>query len=391
MSCRCRWAAPELVRSWLPEDAQRCPAGLHDRQFERPERHSRCDRRHPQPAERAVRSEQLPSQGFFGAAITKGGDASNGDAYDPAGDAAPGGLQSELQPGRRLLPGRDPGRRRQRLGPCLRPRLLSRWTRVTRRPGTARASRGVGRGPLDQRSGQEIRCRPTTTCGTPTATRSPRASSRWWPNPARSVEANTGGDPALDYTGKTGGRASDRQCPDPFHRRLVDARASGLPTGTYYLQGHRQPRWDTNRRTGARETSSTAGASTRNVNAGGEHVPQLEVTAGGTASAQSLRGRLDGGLQQRGRAETSASTSPRSNPSVGKTLEIDLFDVGDVERRGHLVRGGSRRQRLWQPDLRLHRPTASATTRSRGTARGAGVMQSRPPWPTATTRSTMPG
>ncbi len=68
-----------------------------------------ASRANPSPATGPAAPDQIPSQGFFGSAITKGGDASNGDAFDPDLGCGPG-QQRDLQSGRRVLRGARPAR-----------------------------------------------------------------------------------------------------------------------------------------------------------------------------------------------------------------------------------------------------------------------------------------
>ncbi len=135
-------------------------------------------------------------------------------------------------------------------------------------------------------------------------------------------EANTGGDPLMDYTGSAGA------CPtagihNPYHDQWWTM-AGGLASGEYELQVT-TTKVDTSRDGGHDVLDATVNA---NVNA--ENMYSLEVTAAGGATPQ-VHGEgsmvaynnVAGGDQVFYLAQI-----PRID--AGKTLEIDLFDVGDV-------------------------------------------------------------
>jgi Flp pilus assembly protein TadG len=272
----------------------------------------------PSPPSGRSAPSQIPSQGFFGAAITRGGDASNGDAYDPGGDTARGASNPSYNPAgvyyQVVIPAGDGNGSVHVFDPG-----FCSVDSGDKAPGDSKGNWGVGDHWI---SGTQ---NPVSTYYNLWNTHgNPFATSQFSlvAQSGAQFEANTGGDPALDYTGSTG------PCPtsgahDPFHDAWWTL-ASGLPTGTYYLQVT-TTKVDTSKNGG--QDVLDAGVNAK-VNA--ENMYSLEVTAAGVATPQVYGAgsmvaynNVIGGDQRFYLAQI-----PRQD--AGKTLEIDLFDVGDV-------------------------------------------------------------
>ena len=277
-----------------------------------------ASRSNPSPATGPAAPAQIPSQGFFGSAITKGGDSSNGDAFDPTSDAARGSNPSYSPAGvyyEVLVPPGDGNGSVHVFDPG-----FCSVDSGDAKPGDTKGNWGDGdhwiAGP---ESPVSTWYNLWDTHGNPLATNeySLVATS------GSQFEANTGGDPGLDYTG-TAGACPTSGAHDPFHDRWWTM-AGGLPAGEYELQVT-TTKVDTSRDGGHDVLDGSVNAK---VNA--ENMYSLEVTAAGAASPQ-VHGEgsmvaynnVAGGDQVFYLAQIPAI-------DAGKTLEIDLFDVGDVK------------------------------------------------------------
>ena len=277
-----------------------------------------ASRSNPSPPTGPGTPAQIPSQGFFGSAITRGGDASNGDAFDPTADAARGSNPSYSPAGvdyAVLVPAGDSAGSVHIFDPG-----FCSVDSGDAKPGDTKGNWGTGdhwiAGPQNPVS---TWYNLWDTHGNPLAT----SQFTLVATSGSQFEANTGGDPLLDYTGSAGA------CPtsgprNPEHDQWWTM-ASGLAAGEYELQVT-TTKVDTSRDGGHDILDPTINS---NVNA--ENMYSLEVTASGSATPQ-VHGQgsmvaynnVAGGDQVFYLAQIPAI-------DAGKTLEIDLFDVGDVK------------------------------------------------------------
>ena len=265
----------------------------------------------PSPATGPTAPSQLNSQGFFGAAITKGGDAGNGDAYDPTGDSARGGTNPTYSPAgvyyQVVIPVGD-----------------SNGSVYVFDPGYCSVDDGHGNtGAGDHWIGAAQNPVSTyynlwNTHGNPFAT----SQFSLVANSGAQFESNTGGDPALGYTGAAGA------CPtsgshNPYHDQWWTM-TSGLAPGTYYLQV-----------TTTKVDLSTNGGqnvldASVNANVSAENMYSLEVTAAGSTTPQVFGAGTMVAYNNVVGGDQLFYLAQIPKVDAGKTLEIDLFDVGDV-------------------------------------------------------------
>lgn len=250
-------------------------------------------------------SPQLNSQGFFDAAITKGGDSGNGDAYDPTGDSGRGGANPTYDPAgvyyEVLIPPGD-----------------SSGSVYVFDPGYCSVDSSGNNGVGDHWIGAS---------GTPVSTYynlwntngNVYATSQFSLVTASGslFENQKGSDTGL------GGPGGLPAC-DAHHDKWWQM-ATGLASGLYYLQVT-TTQVDTTKNGG----QDPIVGSTINRNTNAENMYSLEVTAAGGVTPQVFgAGRMvaynnvTGGDQKFYLAQI-----PKID--AGKTLEIDLFDVGDV-------------------------------------------------------------
>jgi Flp pilus assembly protein TadG len=258
----------------------------------------------PVPLTGPTAPSQLSSQGFFDAAITKGGDSGNGDAYDPTADSGRGGTNPTYNPAgvyyEVLIPAGD-----------------SNGGVSIFDPGYCAVNSSYGTG--DHWIG---------TSGTPVSTYynlwntngNVYATSQFSLVTASGTlfENQTGSDTTL------GGPGSLPAC-DAYHDKWWQM-TTGLAPGLYYLQVTTTKVLTSSN---GGQTADPAGT-TINASTNAENMYSLEATATGATTPQVFgAGRMvaynnvNGGDQQFYLAQI-----PKID--AGKTLEIDLFDVGDV-------------------------------------------------------------
>ena len=258
----------------------------------------------PSPATGPSAPSQLNSQGFFGAAITKGGQSQNGDAYDPSSDSLRGGTNPTYNPAgvyyEIVIPAGD-----------------SNGIVHVFDPGFC-AVDGSGNNGVGDHWITGTKNPVSTYYNLWNTHGNPYATSQFTlvANSGSLFESQSGQDQSL-------GAGSNVAC-DANHDKWW-TEASGLAPGTYYLQVT-TTKVDTSKDGGQDVLDATVNA---NVNA--ENMYSLEVTVGAGATTPQVFGagtmvaynNVVGGDQLFYLAQI-----PKVD--AGKTLEIDLFDVGDV-------------------------------------------------------------
>jgi Flp pilus assembly protein TadG len=257
----------------------------------------------PIPLTGPTAPSQLNSQGFFDSVITKGGDSGNGDAYGPTGDSGRGGTNPTYNPAgvyyEVLIPPGD-----------------SAGSVSIFDPGYCAVNSSYGAGDHWIAGSQN----PVSTYYNLWDTNGnvyKTADYILKANSGSLFESQTGSDTAL------GGPGSMPAC-DAYHDKWWPM-ATGLPAGLYYLQVTTTKVLLSN----GGQDADPAGASI-NANVNAENMYSLEVTATGSANPQVFGAgkmvaynNVNGGDQLFYLAQI-----PKND--AGKTLEIDLFDVGDV-------------------------------------------------------------
>jgi Flp pilus assembly protein TadG len=257
----------------------------------------------PSPATGPTTPSPLNSQGFFGAAITKGGDAGNGDAYNPTGDSARGGTNPTYNPAgvyyQVLIPAGD-----------------SNGSVYVFDPGYCAVDGGGNNGVGDHWIG---------TVGTPVSTYynlwnthgNPFATSQF------SLVTSSGGT----FANETGqdqslGAGSNVPC-DAYHDKWWKMN-TGLAPGTYYLQVT-TTKVDTSTNGGQNVLDASV-----NANTNAENMFSLEVTATGSSTPQVFGAGTMTAYNNVVGGDQLFYLAQIPQIDAGKTLEIDLFDVGDV-------------------------------------------------------------
>jgi len=263
----------------------------------------------PVPLTGPTAPSQLNSQGFFDSAITKGGDAGNGDAYGPSADSARGGTNPTYNPAgvyyEVLIPPGDSGG------------SVSVFD-----PGYCAVDSSYGTGDHWIGGAQNAVSTYYNLWDTGGNVYQPadfvlKATS------GTQFESQTGSDTAL------GGPGGLTAC-DAYHDKWWPM-VTGLPAGIYYLQVTTTKVLTTN----GGQDADPAGASI-NASTNAENMYSLEVNASGTTTPQVFGAgtmvaynNVNGGDQKFYLAQI-----PKID--AGKTLEIDLFDVGDVSGKAVL-------------------------------------------------------
>jgi Flp pilus assembly protein TadG len=269
-------------------------------------------------------NNQINSQGFFDAVITKGGDSGNGDAYGPTSDSGRGGTNPTYDPAgvyyEVLIPPGD-----------------SNGSVYVFDPGYCAVNASYGTG--DHWIG---------TSGTPVSTYynlwdthgSVYDTSGFTLVKSSSAlglfQNQTGSDTAL------GGPGSLPAC-DAYHNKWWPM-TTGLGPGVYYLQVTTTKVLTTN----GGHDADPAG-STINANTNAENMYSLEVTAtGGTTPQVFGAGKMVAYNNVQGGDQLFyLGQIPKIN--AGKTLEIDLFDVGDVNGQAILYIESPDGNKYWNP------------------------------------------
>ena len=257
----------------------------------------------PVPLTGPTAPSQLNSQGFFDAAITKGGDSGNGDAYDPSSDSGRGGANPTYNPAgvyyEVLIPPGDSGGSVSVFDPG--------YCAVDSSFGTG--DHWIG-GPQNAVSTYYNLWNTNGNVYAPSQFTLVTGSGS-------TFGSQTGSDTAL------GGPKGLSAC-DAYHDKWWPM-ASGLAAGLYYLQVTTTKVLLTN----GGQTADPAGTSI-NASTNAENMYSLEVNASGGTTPQVFGAgkmvaynNVNGGNQHFYLAQI-----PKID--AGKTLEIDLFDVGDV-------------------------------------------------------------
>jgi Flp pilus assembly protein TadG len=274
----------------------------------------------PSPATGGSAPSQLNSQGFWGGVITKGGHTENGDAYGPAYDDyggqtvnpsyLPAGVYYEV-----VIPTGD-----------------SNGSVYVFDPGFC-AVQYPNYGTSDHWIGSSGASYPVSTYYNLWNTNgNPYQPSQFTLVTASGslFENETGQDTALSGSGGNGAcgtLANGSTGPDVYHDKWWKV-ATGLGPGTYYLQVT-TTKVDTTTNGGQNVLNASVNNTTN-----AENMYSLEVTVGGGSVTPQVFG-----------AGTMVAYNNLTNPNggdqlfylaqiaktaAGKTLEIDLFDIGDV-------------------------------------------------------------
>jgi hypothetical protein len=258
----------------------------------------------PNPLAGPGAPSQLNSQGFFDSVITKGGDSGNGDAYGPTADSGRGGTNPTYNPAgvyyEVLIPPGD-----------------SSGSVNVFDPGYCAVNASYGTGDHWIAGAQN----PVSTYYNLWNTNgNVYATSQFSLVTASGTrfENQTGSDPSAALGGPSGLPACDA-----YHDKWWPM-ATGLPAGLYYLQVT-TTKVDTTKDGGQDVLDASVNAGTN-----AENMYSLEVTAAGGVTPQVFGAgkmvsynNVNGGDQKFYLAQI-----PKID--AGKTLEIDLFDVGVV-------------------------------------------------------------
>jgi Flp pilus assembly protein TadG len=268
----------------------------------------------PSPATGEGAPNQLNSQGFFGGVITKGGNSENGDAYGPANDDfggrtvnptySPAGVYYEV-----VIPSGDTNVSLYIFDPG--------FCAVENSP----TSYGVGDHWI--KGAQN----PVSTYYNLWDTHgNPYATSQFTLETTSGTlfENQTGSDTAL------GGPSGLPAC-DAYHDKwwnMTSGVTPGLGPGTYYLQVTTTKVLTT--QDGGQDPDPTGTSINANTNA--ENMYSLEVTATGTTPQVFGAGTMVAynNLSNPNGGDQLFYLAQIPKTDAGKTLEIDLFDIGDV-------------------------------------------------------------
>jgi Flp pilus assembly protein TadG len=268
----------------------------------------------PSPATGGSAPSQLSNQGFFGGTITKGGDSSNGDAYGPANDNVngrttnptytPAGVYYEV-----LIPTGD-----------------SNGTVYIFDPGFC-AVQYPNYGTSDHWIAGNTN--PVSTYYNLWNTNdNPYVTSQFTLVTASGTtfENQTASDTSLGGPSSSNGTASMTSC-DAYHDKWWTM-ASGLAPGMYYLQVTTTKVLTT--QDGGQDADPSGTAINANTNA--ENMFSLEVTATGTTPQVFGAGTMVAynNLTNPNGGDQLFYLAQIPQTDAGKTLEIDLFDIGDV-------------------------------------------------------------
>jgi Flp pilus assembly protein TadG len=297
----------------------------------------------PSPLTGSSAPSQMPSQGFFDSAITKGGDSGNGDAYDPTADSA---NVAKCQPN-------PPGTLIGTNGSCnpagvyyevVIPVGDTNGSVYVFDPGycAVDASYGTGDHWIDKGKDGSSQGPVSTYYNLWDTNDNVYATSNFTLVTASGSKFEQ--ENQSDNSSDLGGPGSLPVCGDPSGANPLDTyhnkwwqMTTGLVPGVYYLQVTTTKVLTTNGAyplgNGGQTPDPLGSAINTNTNA--ENMFSLEVTATGSGGTPQVYGagtmvaynNVNGGDQQFYLAQI-----PKSD--AGKTLEIDLFDIGDVSKGG---------------------------------------------------------
>jgi len=279
----------------------------------------------PSPATGGSAPNQINSQGFFGGVITNGGNSENGDAYGPANDDyggqtvnptySPAGVYYEV-----LIPSGDSNGSLYIFDPG--------YCAVENSPSTyGEGDHWIGKGKDGSSQG------PVSTYYNLWDTHgNPYATSQFTLETASGTlfENQTGSDTAL------GGPSGLPAC-DAYHDKwwnMTSGVSGGLGPGTYYLQVTTTKVLTT--QDGGQDPDPTGTSINANTNA--ENMYSLEVTATGTTPQVFGAGTMVAynNLSNPNGGDQLFYLAQIPKADAGKTLEIDLFDIGDVNHAATL-------------------------------------------------------